>query len=229
MARIDVKAQVSTPKKKVEKPTIHDVYILDASGSMGRLSYADNKASNALRGTIENLQASALNSEVITLNTVCIFSYGYKINLPYVASSDLPEQYVLRDNWYSGMTALYDAIGFTMNTLREKVRDGESVNIKIFTDGCENDSTVYNAAQISTLIKEAESKGWTIAFIGTKEDVKNVQIKLAVKASNSLVYDGSAKGFQKTMSTTRGAMASYQDKVVKGEDTTLGFYKSLED
>lgn len=232
MARIEISGVPTTPQKvkvgkKVENLVIHDVYILDASGSMGFCNREGTKAYNALHGCYDNLVASSKDENALVLSTVCVFSESYTINIPYLASKVTPSLETIESCFDRGMTALYDAIGKTVTSLEKKVSDGELVNVKIFTDGGENGSRKYKASGIKKLITSKEKVGWTFAFVGTPQDVYNVQRNLAIDSSNTLEYDGTAEGFNKTMIATQDSMESYSKSASRGEDVSRGFYKDI--
>lgn len=64
-----------------------------------------------------------------------------------------------------GSTPLYDAIGKTIQRIRDEAKDDDVLFVTL-TDGKENTSTEYNKASAQKLIKEQEGKGWTFAYIG---------------------------------------------------------------
>ncbi|MCW8884229.1 MAG: VWA domain-containing protein [Motiliproteus sp.] len=65
-----------------------------------------------------------------------------------------------------GMTALFDAIGRTINSAKP---DRKTICL-IQTDGMENASEEYHGDQIKTLIAEKEAAGWEFVFIGAGID-----------------------------------------------------------
>jgi hypothetical protein len=70
----------------------------------------------------------------------------------------------------TGMTALYDGVGQTVDTLKKKVKVNTPVLVVIITDGGENSSKEYSQNNIAKLIKEQEKAGWTFVFIGANQD-----------------------------------------------------------
>jgi len=126
-----------------------------------------------------------------------------------------------------GSTALYDAIGSTIDVIKPYVKSGEKVLVNIYTDGQENSSRHFTADAINTLIKSLSEVGWTFTFIGTAADVAYAQSRLSVKASNSLVYDGTGSGLEKAFVSNTAARTAYSQKVSAGEDVSEGFYKDI--
>ena len=63
-------------------------------------------------------------------------------------------------------TPLYDAMGFSVNKLKEKVKPEDKVLVTILTDGEENASNEYNQQTINKLVEGLKSKGMGICFHG---------------------------------------------------------------
>ena len=68
-------------------------------------------------------------------------------------------------------TALYDAMGISLNALRKKVVDEDIALVTIVTDGYENTSNEYSGKSIKSLVDELKGKGWVFAYIGTNQEV----------------------------------------------------------
>lgn len=95
-----------------------------------------------------------------------------------------------------GLTALYDAIGFTVVDFGEQfARMGEDarpgkVIVVILTDGEENSSQEWTAARLKPLIEEQTTKyGWTFLYLGANQDAVFEGGKIGINAQNSLTYD----------------------------------------
>lgn len=219
MARVEINYP---DKDKITNKVIHDVYILDASGSMGNPEYTGDKAYYALQGCLENVNDNN------HLKTICVFSGSREIYFPYIKTNTIITENKLRKYWSHGMTALNDAIMETLSKF-DNISTDNVVNVKIFTDGGENDSKKYRYLnkEVSEKIQECEVKGWTISFIGTEYDVQKAMLRYSIDESNTLVHDNTGEGFKKAMNTTRSAMKTFKSRVSRGLDTTYGFYKQL--
>lgn len=232
MPREEIAYPQDKPKVKVldKKLTIMDVYILDCSGSMGVFYSSDSKLSKGYYGIIENANAS-FNQEH-TNNRVVINTFSYVNSIEtreYIAQEgrggkqinplDLKAQI---ERCHNGMTALNDAICETIEFVKQ-AEGYDKVIFKIFTDGEEN-SSKRTASFVAKLMKTYESKGWTFTFVGTPSDTQNAIRNYNIDKSNTLEYDGSAKGFQKTMELTRSAMETYSVNASLGLDVSKSFY-----
>ena len=96
-----------------------------------------------------------------------------------------------------GLTALFDGIGRSIDTIRLKYEqliheDKVSVVMVIITDGGENASKFYTKLAISEKIKLLEETGkWTFTFIGAGLDAAIVSQGLNINRENILSYDRS--------------------------------------
>lgn len=70
-------------------------------------------------------------------------------------------------------TALYDAIGRTLNEQGERIareKWADKVIVSIRTDGLENASKRYTLEQIKTMISHAQEYGWVFVFSAANQD-----------------------------------------------------------
>lgn len=208
----------------VTKPTIHIVHVLDRSGSMG--SYGNSKLAVAIQGI--NSEIAELKKDDSINYTFTYVAFDTTIKIPYYKR---PLAVISRIQETSGnATALNQAVGETLEKLLKDVKaDPDSkVLVKIFTDGGENASSgkYRTSDSVKSIIKEVEDKGFTVTFVGVKEDVAIVINNYGVKASNSLVHDNTSKGVEASFSASTSATKSYASKVLNNEDVSEGFYKS---
>ena len=72
-----------------------------------------------------------------------------------------------------GSTALFDAIGRTLNEQGERIAKekwAELVVVCIITDGEENASREYSRERIQEMVKHAEANGWQFLFLAANQD-----------------------------------------------------------
>jgi len=89
-------------------------------------------------------------------------------------------------------TPLFDAMGFSITGLKEKVTQEDKVLVTIFTDGLENASKEYNRETIKKMVEELKNKGWVFAFVGANQDVEKVAFSLSIENHN--LFNASPKG-----------------------------------
>jgi hypothetical protein len=198
---------------------IHIVDILDSSGSM--YGPKINAAIKGINHGVKDLQTDK--NPVSYTYTLCDFSEDIIFRQVMTRIHMVP----LFEGETRGSTSLFDAIGRTIELVGEKWNKGEKVLVNIYTDGQENSSRHFTADKIDTLIKSWSECGWTFTFIGTANDVAYAQSRLSIKDSNTLVYDGTAKGLEKSFVANSTARSNYSSKVSRGEDVSEGFYKDI--
>jgi hypothetical protein len=94
------------------------------------------------------------------------------------------------------MTALYDAVGMAvidlgneLAALTEEDRPGKVI-VLVITDGEENSSVTWSAAELKTLVEQQQNVyNWTFLFIGGGIDAKAGADSLAFKKSLSFSKD----------------------------------------
>lgn len=112
-----------------------------------------------------------------------------------------------------GMTALFDAVGRTINSVGKRlalVSENDRPNKVLFvimTDGFENASVEYNAAQVSEMIKTQRNVySWEFMFIGANQDAVLSAQQIGIPMQAALTYAANTEG-------TRAAFGSMAKKV----------------
>lgn len=181
--------------------------IVDRSGSMSPLTQSTIKGFNSF---VEEQKSVAGSANV----TLTLFNHVVNIELRSVPLEIVP---LLTDETYkaSGNTALYDAIGMTIEDLGARLAEmpekdrASKVIIFIITDGEENHSTKYNHAQLTAMITmQQEVYSWMFIFFGANIDAKQVAVSMNIpqaQASNFVPTDVGNKQVYLTAneSTTR--------------------------
>lgn len=211
-------------KKKVDEiPTIHNVHILDVSGSMS----TGGKIGKAIKGINTEIKELQKDKTVIYTQTIVDFASSGDIKIKNFLTpiNDVVTYHAIT----RGMTALYEAVGETLTRLRDSVPETDKVLVKIFTDGGENDSRGKWSTPIdlSHFIDVLEKRGFTITFVGTEVDVKSIIRDLKIHASNTLSHNNTAAGVSASFNMSLGSTISYAKSVVAKEDVSRGFYKKI--
>jgi uncharacterized protein YegL len=207
------------PVNPTEQLIIHDIYVLDASGSM-----QGAKFNNAIEGIKQSIDANRENLLAKFYTTLIVFSDDHKVNTVINDAECKSSDVQVKFNDYAGMTALQDAIG---RALKMEFVQG-SVLVKIFTDGEENDSKIWTRTECAKLIQSRIKDKWTISFVGTKADVEKVQKDFGILKDNTLVHDNTGAGVKQAFTKTLQATATYTSNLSCGLDVTDGFYKSMD-
>lgn len=173
------------------------VVVLDKSGSMGSTREDTIGGFNTFLQDQKELPGDA----VLTL---CMFDTDYTITERGALLENVQE---LDNSNYQpgGMTALFDAVGKTINdvvsrhaSLDEDEKPGKTI-LMVITDGHENSSEeITNLKELSSQIKKQEDKGWEVIFLGA--DIDNWA-------------DGQSMGFSKFRGMDKSDMKSNMSKM----------------
>ena len=146
-----------------EEKVIQDIlFILDESGSMSSMGIEPVQAVNKF---IDD-QKVAMGDDGATFSLWKFNSTVVKL-IDDVPLKDVGE---FSDFQPKDMTSLYDAIGHAINTKKKK-NSFDNVVCIILTDGLENSSTEYSAANIRSMIKDMEENhNWTFVYLGANQD-----------------------------------------------------------
>lgn len=205
-----------------ELKTVHNVHILDTSGSMN-----GGKIKAALEGINDEVEEMKTITDVKFTQTVVKFSSGSDYHEVYWKE---PLINVKPINCCAvGGTALFDAIGRTLSKLKaENNGTDNKVLVKIFTDGEENSSVNWRKKQVQDLIDRCQKEGFTVTFVGTKKDVEYMVDNLSVDISNTYVHYDTAESINFMSQERSGATKTYARKVAEGKDVERGFFTKEE-
>lgn len=215
-----------TPDEAFPMITVHNVHLLDASGSM-----VGGKYKNAIGGIKEEIALLANDkSRVKYTQTIIEFTSGWGIHgtveRRHTVVGDLKAALDFVPMGTDGGTPLYEALGNTLELMKEKKKQGEKVLVKVFTDGGENSSAgrFANPKVLFDLIKECEANDFTVTFVGTPTDTMTVIAKLGIDKSNTLTHNNTAEGVVFAFQQSASSTVSYSKSAIRGEDVTRGFY-----
>jgi uncharacterized protein YegL len=167
-------------------PTIiHQVFILDESGSMSSMA---NEVISSFKTMIEALQKEE-SSLTQTSNLITLLTFSSDTSLHAL---DIPVSDFNPDINYvpSGMTALYDAIHHANKCIDDKLASykqavSHKVIVNIFTDGEENCSKECRDG--TSVIKQMEMKDWIVNTFGI--GLQGIASVDRLSASNRVRYN----------------------------------------
>lgn len=233
--RVDQITGIINPTKTIttftspESVTIHDVHVLDSSGSMD-----GGKYTSALEGINADIQASkeiAKSTKGLT-STMTIIEFDSRSKTHHFMQS-INDVGKFSSRNMGGMTALYDTIGEAIERLLSKKKPQDKVLMKIFTDGGENDSKGKYAPdrqggpspKLAELMSRVQKdNNFTITFVGTQNDTTKMVSLLNIDASNTLVHNNTPQSVKMSFDKTVLARTAYVAKSMAGEDVSRGFY-----
>ena len=204
------------------KHQVHNLIILDESGSMNSVKKATIQGFNETVQTIKGIEKQYPEQEhfisLITFNGV-----GQKLQHFIDPANKLKE---LDERQYTpnASTPLFDAMGFGINKLKQVLENRKDYNVlvTILTDGEENASREYSGKAIKELIEDLKQKNWTFTYIGTDHDVEG--FAKAISIENTLFYKKSDAGMRDMFDKERKAREKYSQKIRAKEDTSKDYF-----
>ena len=182
----ETKTEENIPETKTEESAkvpvpASVVFVMDKSGSMINMG---GEPIQGLNGFYKKQKESG-----DFISTLVFFSDDVVFHHENINGKDVP---LLTDEDYdrNGMTALYDAIGKSIEFQR-KIKT-ENVIFVILTDGHENSSREYNKKSIRTMITKMEKDhGWLFIYLGANQDSFAVSQGLGIRHSADYEYSPS--------------------------------------
>ena len=194
------------------KTKIFNLIIIDESGSMQSIKTA---AINSVNETIQTISAAQKRNENQE-HFVTLVSFNDRVKiLNSCAPVDEVKELTAETYCPTCCTALYDAMGISLNALRKEVADDDKVLVTVVTDGYENASREYSGKAIKALVDELKAKGWVFAYIGANQDVESVAANLSI--TNTMSFETTDEGVGVMNQRLRYSRDCWYDSVEKGE------------
>jgi len=210
----------TTTEEIINVPTnekTHIICILDRSGSMSSI------ISDSIGGFNTFLKQQKELPDEATL-TVALFDDQYELlydNIDIKKADELTNKI-----WIPrGTTALYDAIGKTINiekTNFAKLGDEKpsKVLVCIVTDGQENASREYNIDNVKKLIKKCEKDNWNFLYLAANQDAFDVGTSFGVSAGNTYTFNATSAGTTVMYNAVASTATSYRG--MSSNDSNFG-------
>ncbi len=210
----------------MNKPITYYQIILDESGSMSDCQNATLQGLMEQQNKVKELSLKYPDQEVRM--GICTFNNAVKFVLK---DHKVDELFCSEELNYrpAGGTALFDAIGFTINELLElPMKEEDSFVVIIITDGYENASHVFSHSKIQLLIEELEKSGkWTFTYLGATIDSVDIATDLNIKQANTMRF--SKKNMNSDIWDNLGdSMDNYLSNKDKGDKFTHFLKKNNE-
>lgn len=200
------------------KRNVYNLIILDESGSMTSIYKPALTGVNETLQTIRNAQEdNPEQSHFVTLVSFDSEHYNEIYDLfPIKNARDITE----KDYRPNACTPLYDAMGKSLNKLRNQVSDEKDVVlVTIITDGYENASTEYTGQAIKALIEQLKENNWVFTYIGANQDVEAVAESMAI--DNRMAFHPDAKGTREMFARERKSRRNFFGKLKESRSVHL--------
>ena len=201
---------------KLMKTRIFNLIIIDESGSMQSIKKAAIDSVNETIQTIRSAQKKHEDQE----HYVSLITFNDDVKTVYecVPVDEVKE---LSSETYqpNGWTALYDAMGISLNALLPKVAENDKVLVTVVTDGEENASKEYSGKAIKALVDELKAKGWVFAYMGANQDVEAVAATISI--TNVMHFEASDCGMKKLSGTLGKSRSRWFSKIAQGMSSAV--------
>ena len=210
-----------------KKHQVHNLIILDESGSMLSIESTIIQGFNELVQTIHGIEKQFPEQEHF-VSFLTFNSLGQKL-LHFMEPAGKLQQ--IDDKSYNpdAGTPLYDAMGFGINKLKQALdgQTGYNVLVTILTDGEENASREFSGNDIKKLVEELRQNNWTFTYIGTDHDVEKIAFSLSI--TNTMVFEKNDDDIKSMFAKDQSARYNYSKKIRSKEDTSANYFEEPED
>ena len=159
------------------KTRIFNLIIIDESGSMQSIKTA---AIDSVNETIQTIRSAQKKHEEQEHYVSLVTFNDYVKTVCECVQVDEVKELTAETYQPACCTALYDAMGISLNALRKKVSEDDKVLVTVVTDGYENASKEYSGKAIKALVDELKAKGWVFAYMGANQDVEAVAATISI-------------------------------------------------
>ncbi len=210
-------------KKNASKRKIKTLYVslvLDESGSMGGIVDETIKGVNE---QIQTLHKSYDTNKDKVRVIVSLIKFNDKVN-PIFLNKNLDDVKEIGYNDYRPdcSTAMYDAVGFAINSLNTRVDINDkttSVLVIVVSDGMENASKEYDSIKIADSISNLnKTKRWTFTYIGANQDLSKVSKSTGIHYGNTLLFDNNSLGTQKAFTLNANSLTMYAGEFIMSKE-----------
>jgi hypothetical protein len=205
-----------------KKHQVHNLIILDESGSMGSIKKTIIQGFNELVQTIQGIEKQFLDQEHFI--TFISFNGLYKKLLHFNEPASKLQQ--IDDKKYNpdASTPLFDTLGYGINSLNNILENQTDYNVlvTVLTDGEENASKEFSGNDIKKLIDKLKQNNWTFTYIGTDHDVEKIAASLSI--NNTMVFEKNETDIKNMFLKEQTARANFSKKIRFNEDTSSNYF-----
>lgn len=205
-----------------KKHQVHNLIILDESGSMEPIKETIIQGFNELVQTIKGIEQQFPEQEHL-ISFISFNSLEQKL-LHFMDPTNKLNPIDPNSYMPNSSTPLYDAMGYSINKLKRSLENQTDYNVlvTILTDGEENASKEFSGSNIKMLIEELKLKGWTFTYIGTDHDVERVAFSLSI--NNAMMFNKNEAGIKDMFKKEGAARRNYSNKIRMKEDIIANYF-----
>jgi hypothetical protein len=217
------KQQSQTTDENVDVVKIYNIVILDRSASMSPLREAAVQGYNGILEVVRNAQEQ---NALAQQNYITLSFFNDSVTNVFDCDTIQSISDLLLDDYRpQGNTALWDAIGVSLDSLKTKLDSLENATavVTIISDGLENASKHYSIYAVADRIDALKGQGVMFVFMGTNQDVTQTAASLHI--DNFRVFEYTAEGMKKAWQSGIDASADYYERMSQYNKDTKGMSK----
>jgi hypothetical protein len=209
------------------KHQVHNLIILDESGSMGTIKSLIINGFNELVQSVKGIEGQFPEQE----HLISMVSFNALNNNILHFIDPVSKLDAINDITYNpaSMTPLYDAMGFSISKLKLYLEGKEnySVLVTVLTDGEENASKEYTGVAIKNLVDELKQQNWTFTYIGADHDVEGMASKMNIH--NTMSFDKNGQDIKRMFERESSSRIKFSLRIRKGEQDNSDYYSKVEE
>jgi len=208
------------------KHQVHNLIILDESGSMESIKKTIIQGFNEIVQTVKGIEKEFPEQEHF-ISLVTFNGLGHKI-LHFIDPVSKLESIDEKRYRPDASTPLYDAMGFSFTKLRQVVENLTDCNVlvTILTDGEENASKEYTGIAIKKLIEELKLNRWTFTYIGADHDVEKFAASISI--TNTMTFQKNEADMKVMFAKEKSSRQYYSQNIREKKDTSNDYYQNEE-
>ena len=183
------------------------VFILDRSGSMSGMEDDTIGGFNSMIDKQNKAEGEALVSTIL-------FDHDTEVIHDRVPLKEIKKM-TERDYWTRGSTALLDAIGKSINHIKnihKYAREEDRPDRTLFcitTDGMENSSVIYSYQEIKKMVEAQKELGWEFLFLGANIDAIETAGHLGISRNRAANFHQDHAGISQSYNAFGDAMCCF--------------------
>lgn len=205
------------------KHQVHNLIILDESGSMESIKTPTINGFNELVQTLQHVEKEFPEQEHF-ISMLTFNSNGNRLLhfLDPVSQLKAIDASTYQPNF---STPLFDAIGFGVQKLKQAISGipEKNVLVTILTDGEENASREFNGQAIKSLVEGLKAEGWVFTYIGTDHDISKVADQLSI--TNTMAFQKTDEGIIAMFEKEKAYRGKFSEQIRDKKVSDEGFYE----
>ncbi len=204
------------------KHEVHNLIILDESGSMSSIKSTIIQGFNEIVQTVKGIAKQYPEQEHI-ISIVTFNGLGIK-TLHFCQPVEKLKLIDAKKYQPDASTPLYDAMGYSFAKLRKELESKTAYNVlvTILTDGEENSSKEFSGSTIKKLVEELSKNRWTFTYIGADHDVEKFATSISI--TNIMNFSKTEEDIDAMFMKEKSARSAYSSNIRSKKDTNNNFY-----